>query len=56
MSTTRKLVVSALAGALLAVAGSASADPKKFGPGQSGANALQHCHPPGQSGDKPQCK
>ncbi len=52
----QRVIVAALAGALLALAGSASADPTKFGPGQSGGNAPQVCHPPGQTGDKPQCK
>jgi hypothetical protein len=51
----RKIALAALAGALMAAAGSATADPS-FGPGNSGSNGTQACHPPGQTSDKPQCK
>jgi hypothetical protein len=51
----RKLALAALVGALAAMAGGALADPS-FGPGNSGSNGNQSCHPPGQTSDLPQCK
>jgi hypothetical protein len=50
-----KLALAALVGALAAMAGGALADPS-FGPGNSGSNGNQACHPPGQTSDLPQCK
>jgi hypothetical protein len=52
----RKVVLTLLAASLgLAAAAPAFADPS-FGPGASGSNGNQSCHPPGQSSDLPQCK
>jgi hypothetical protein len=51
----RKIALAALVGALMAVASGASADPS-FGPGNSGSNGIQKCHPPGQVKDQPECK
>jgi hypothetical protein len=51
----RKLALAAVVGALMGVAGGALADPS-FGPGNSGSNGNQACHPPGQTSDLPQCK
>jgi hypothetical protein len=52
----RKVVLTVLAASLgLAAAAPAFADPS-FGPGNSGSNGTQACHPPGQVKDLPQCK
>jgi hypothetical protein len=51
----RKIALSAVVGALMALGGAALADPS-FGPGNSGGNGNQMCHPPGQTNDLPQCK
>lgn len=54
----RKLIVSAIAVASLAMAGTAFADPD-FGPGNSSKGPNDpgaKCHPPGQTVDEPGCK
>jgi hypothetical protein len=51
-----KLAATVLAAAIGAIgAAPALADPS-FGPGNSGSNGNQSCHPPGQTSDLPQCK
>jgi hypothetical protein len=50
----RKLLVSALIGLVFAVTGPVWAG--SFGPGNSGDNGTQKCHPPGQTKGAPGCK
>ena len=52
----RKFALAVLTGGMaLAAAVPALADPS-FGPGNSGSNGNQACHPPGQTSGLPQCK
>jgi hypothetical protein len=52
----RRLLLTVLAVAMgLAATAPAFGDPS-FGPGNSGSNGNQSCHPPGQTSNLPQCK
>jgi hypothetical protein len=52
----RKLAAIVLATAVGAIAAAPALGDPSFGPGNSGGNGNQACHPPGQTSDLPQCK
>ncbi len=57
MSKTRKLIAALFATAALSMAATAPAAlAGAFGPGNSGDNGTQKCHPPGQTKTEPGCK